>query len=782
MAESLHAVLDGYSQAALQQIANLRRLEPPNKKKESLVQALLGEFATPASVEAALTDLSAAERALVQHLVVRGGQAPTARLRQALVDDGLIDRPATTTLGWDHRREVGSPSQRDSRRFEDVVARLGVLGLVFSARPMGGPTMVELGRPGWYLLVPDEILALVPTPDSAIHPVDPPSDLRSADGRGMLRDLYLLAAAAADERLPLTGRGQIAKRALVRVDGLLRQPEGAAAVRSEDDLRRLPLLRALAEALDLLRLENGALVAGQSLDTFFAQSAGERLRRLVQVWLTSPRWCELFHLAGVTVRTPGGIKSEAPAEVVAARQGVVAALARLTVGECFPVDAIVERFRIRLYDFLLPRGSGYAGYYYSYYDPYVVPSPYEAGNNSWGWTFRSPGDPYGFLKEDAGWNVVERGFIELVILLLHWLGVVDLATTERDGRAVPAVLRLTSDGARLLRGEAPGWPAEATNVVVQPNFQIFAFEPIDESIIQLLDRFADRVRAEQAIEYRLTRESVYRAQRAGTDAATVIATLERVSSVPLPQNVRRSLEEWGAQHERIVVRRRAPVLETVDAATLDALYADPTIGALLGRRAGPTIALVPPANLTPLDDRLIARDRLPATTVGDEVARAVATGAPRPLYQVDASGQVTFRQRLPSVYARRALAAFADDADGQPRITPASLRRAARAGLDADRVIATLERLHAGPVPDDVLTLVRESTRDWGEGALIGVTLLQVQSADVLTDIFADARLRSGLQRVPGADTVAIVRPEAVERVRALLAARGMELRDQLLR
>src|SRR5439155_4777744 len=87
---------------------------------------------------------------------------------------------------------------------------------------------------------------------------------------------------------------------------------------------------------------------------------------------------------------------------------------------------------------------------------------------------------------------------------LHWLGVVDIGQAGTGGAAI----RVTADGARLLRDQPLPTTASAPHIVVQPNFQIFAFEPTDESVLFTLDQLADRVRAEQVVEYQLSRDSV----------------------------------------------------------------------------------------------------------------------------------------------------------------------------------------------------------------------------------------------------------------------------------
>jgi Helicase conserved C-terminal domain len=145
---------------------------------------------------------------------------------------------------------------------------------------------------------------------------------------------------------------------------------------------------------------------------------------------------------------------------------------------------------------------------------------------------------------------------------------------------------------------------------------------------------------------------------------------------------------------------------------------------------------------------------------------------------------VTFLQPVASVYVRAALRPFVDeDPDGSVCITPGSLRRAVETAHDrtsktAEEIIATLERLHAGPLPEDVIALVRRWAKDWGRGAIAQVAILQVENAEIMQDLLEDADLRSQLQAVPGNPALATISPEDVPYVRALLQERGMSLGD----
>jgi hypothetical protein len=779
------SLLQSYTNASLQQMARHRGLEIKGKNKEALVGLLAPSLYDTGAVSRALDDLASSERFLLDDLIVRGGEASTISVRAELEKAGQVVPDKKNTQPWSYNREKGSPWERDSRKFADIVARLGVLGLVFSSgstNASGG--MVELGTPAQRLFIPDDVLAHLPRVTLEPETIDVPPRVATSDPAALLRDLYALLSFADQSPIPLTTRDQITKKALVRIDESFQRPEGAALVRSEDELGRLPLLRVLAEECALLVPRASALIPGERVESFLRQPAGERRQQLYRAWLQTPRLGELFRIKNLSISTRGGIDRQAATPVVAARQRVVKEITELPAEQWISLSHLVERMRRRAYEFLLPRSYQVGSYYYGYSASHRL-NPYD-GSSPLRWVFQN------IYDEGKGWSLVEAAFIrQIVAEALHWLGIVDLGFADQADDRPPVAFRITADGARLLRGDPLVSQTPASNVVVQPNFHIFAFEPTGEDVLFHLDRVAERVRAERVVEYRLTRESVYRAQRAGTETSAIAAFLERVSNAPLPQNVLRTLADWGAQHERIVVRRGVPLVHALDEATLDALYARPEFAQLLGRRAAPTAALVSLDNLTKLYQNLLERGQLPALTEG---AGESSIGQPDDIetdfqfFSVDDAERITFRQRLPSIYVHRALSAFADDIaqdtahGGVMKMSAASLRRAARTGWDADKIISILERWHAGPLPETVPAAIRRWAKDWGRGALVETVLLQVESADILADLFADPELKPYLQKLPDAPTIAIVRSDGLTRVRAALSDRGMDLADQLIK
>jgi hypothetical protein len=750
------ALLRSYSKTSLERMAKQRRLETRGQNKEALIATLAPILFDANAIRGALAALSPVERRVLDEVRVLGGDAATGLIKRRLEREGAIQ--PELPRGSSMLARVSALSS-DLPDFEAVVGRLGAAGLVFSSMPWNYASAVDLASPGQRLFIPNGVLEHVPTVSLPIATTDPPTDVAPAHTSALLRDVYLLLTMAVQSPIPLTARGLITKRTLIRLDAQMRVPEDAAAVATENELVRLPLLRALLEDLGLLVVRAGALMATERVGAFLSKSPGDRRGQLMRAYRQTTRWCELFHVEGLHVEAAGAWRG-APQQVIAARQRVLAELVEVPVEQWITLDELVERLKRRAYELLFRRQ------WHSYStNPYS--SPYrDSSSNPLEWTFGPSVD------EERGWDLVEGGLIRVVVgQVLHWLGVVDVGVTPDGSTAV----RVTPDGARLLGDKPLSATVTAPHVVVQPNFQIFAFEPTDESVLFTLDQLADRVRAEQVVEYQLSRDAVYRAQRAGLNATAIVSFLERASSVPLPQNVRRSLEEWGALHERVTVHRGVSLLHAVNAPTLDALYADSRVAPLLGRRVAPTAALVAPEHLAALHQRLLDGDCLPALSEGPErLAQLV--------FAVDGDGRISFRQRLPDMAVLQAAQQVADlETDGSTRVTMHSLQRAAAQGLGADDILASLERFHDGPLPAELVLLVRRWAKHWGRGVLAAVTLLQVESAEALNDLLADPEVGPHVRRLEGAATVAIVQGAGVERVRAALQARGMELADSPL-
>ena len=305
--------------------------------------------------------------------------------------------------------------------------------------------------------------------------------------------------------------------------------------------------------------------------------------------------------------------------MVKARRTVLETLTRLARDgdEWIPIDGIADHLHNRDEEFLVDRETAErvygSGYYYSY--PRVSNSPYLYNNLGWVWEKYS-------ADSEAGWDAVETVFIRSVLAEgLYWLGLLDLgymrsvtpvggaAPVWHPGRAPHRHGPLAAPGR-----SRPTIPAETGRVVVQPNFHVFAFDPISDAVLARLDSFATRLKAERAVEYEITRESIYRAQQNGQQVGAIVAWLEEVTAATLPQNVGRSLDEWQAAFERIVVRQRVGWLQTATAELADALAADPGLAGAIVKRIGPTSLLLVADRVDEVERALLVAGELPART------------------------------------------------------------------------------------------------------------------------------------------------------------------------
>ena len=197
----------------------------------------------------------------------------------------------------------------------------------------------------------------------------------------------------------------------------------------------------------------------------------------------------------------------------------------------------------------------------------------------------------GVYDAKQGWQKVETPFIRgLISGPLYWQGLIDLGwATDRSGE--PTAFRLTALGAWLLGlGPQPEIRAEGGRVIVQPNLHIVALDPVNDATLVTLDRFAERLSAERAVEYQLTRASMYRGQQQGWDVPRVKEFLRQQTNADLPGNVARTLDEWQTLHERIIIRPHVALAHGSPAA-LDTLLNDKATQSLISERPQPDVAL-----------------------------------------------------------------------------------------------------------------------------------------------------------------------------------------------
>ncbi len=137
---------------------------------------------------------------------------------------------------------------------------------------------------------------------------------------------------------------------------------------------------------------------------------------------------------------------------------------------------------------------------------------------------------------------VERNLVDI----LEYLGALEVCHVRND-----LLIKVTPMG-RALLDYAP-WPEENfdTDIYVQPNFEALVPCTIEPRILWTIDTFAEIIKVDQMMVYKLSKNSVYRALLHGHTPQTIEQFLEEHSKSPLPQNVAYSIAHWGTSYGRI---------------------------------------------------------------------------------------------------------------------------------------------------------------------------------------------------------------------------------------
>jgi hypothetical protein len=381
---------------------------------------------------------------------------------------------------------------------------------------------------------------------------------------------------------------------------------------------------------------------------------------------------------------------------------------------------------------------------------------------------------------------------------MYWMGLLDIGLLD----GVPAAYRLTPIGAWVLGAGPPvELPQEGGRVVVQPNFELYALDPISDLVLAKLDEFAERIQAERAIKYCLTRRSVYRAQKRGWSAARIVEVLEEMSQahendagqerLSLPQNIVRTLQEWQALHERVTIHRRSSLLQAADDKLFGDLLQDSSVSRHLQRAVEgangdeATLAIVSPA-LGEVEELVRALERAGYPALRTRSPQDVL----RPALLLDESNLtaagilVEFDVALPSIYLMEQIEPFSSlDEHGRFYLTPTSIHEAIEHGLPVRDILDCLRALHRGPVAPAVVRQIRAWGHYYGNGAIEQITLLQVRDTKTLNELLDEPEVQALLRPfVPDPNrALALVAPEHVDALREVLARYGVTLDDRLV-
>lgn len=762
------------------------------KSKTDKVQAWLKLVGDPRRIQRALAQLTPASRRALELLQTQGEEIAIERYRSLLMRVEVVSSKLDDPYSSLYYRTSAQPAAKADPslpQFAAVIKELLLAGLIWTHTLHEGQSAnAKIGfNGGRYIYIPAEVAPHLPPPPIKEWPAPQVAQALESSARTCQRDLYLVWSAAREAPLRLTNVGLLRVGDLKRLAGQLLVSETVGKGDKEDDFRRVLFLRKLATALETIQLDVPVnQLTGQPAPAFIAQPPPERVRRSFQRWRDGLWWNELWATWKPSgyVSTNNLIAYDSSPRVASARRSVLNVLATLvrraeqkqgSLAPWIALEEISQTLREQNGEFLLDRSLAEQRGSYGRYSNYTISiySPYEYNDLGWTWaSYRG--------NEKAGWEGVERVFIQTVLTEgLYWLGLVDLGYATGvtpQGGAAPAGLvavRLTDMGRwLLLDGPPPEIPEESGRVVVQPNFRIFAFDPISDTVLARLDSFANRQNAERAIEYELTRETLYRAQQAGQSAGQIQGWLEQVTGAPLPQNVARSLAEWQAAFERIIVHKRVGWLEAAEPALIDSMLKDPRWGKAIVKRVSPTGLIVRADRIDELEQALLALGELPARNSDPELARRASVA-------VDDSGRVTPLSAAPNIYVDGVLRLFCEQTPAGWQINAASVAQASSAGVDAAAILAYLQAMAVGGAPAALQAKIKAWSQHYGAATVQTLTLVQFRDQDALDELGKDPRLARLLKPFkPEARLgLAMVAPADVAAVTALLVEYGVDVR-----
>ncbi len=775
MPDELLVLLDEYNANSLREMAeanNLSILDANGKKlpKEQLLAKIHQEFFTRERILASYRQLTQTELAVLNRLLLRGGQAPTSRFKREVIRAGLATdtpqpKPKPASYYSYDEGYTGSPAHTGSTVFEDIMARLTWRGLVFSRKSeiaVGGSVYKLRFHPGAEVYIPQVIRDALPIPASVeeTNPDLQPEKTVVGDPTEFLRDLYLYWDFVRRNDVDILATGHVGKRALKAINaGLLVADPLLDEARREDQTGRLYLLRQLLEVLGLVRVEQGRLKPTSShalqIPPFWQQPQAEQISQLLTHW---QKLSDFQGIASDGLKQYGG-------NLVSARQAIVAALKTVPANRWVEMNEFLEEFRFKNTDFLFPERS----------------SIENAGNRPYYYSRISLNYFYGPPKTLlANFDRQETAVVEACFNgMFTWLGLVELGwlNSKTPGQNW-SVFRLTPLAQHLIKqNPLPASARHAGKLLVQPNFQVMAIGPVELGVLARLDLFAAREQVDRgAFQYRLSRESVYQAQQLGLSVADITKFLvEQAGQDSLPQNVQRSLEEWGSHHERIVFRQGVSLLQTTNADLLNRLLTEPATADFLARPVADNVALVSPQKQAGLVNALLKQSLLPA------VCGANPQAANQSVW-VHADGVIEPIHAVPSLHLRGRLAQLAEEeVDGRWRLTRASVRRAGGSKRKVEQVLAELQKLHRGKLPEAVAVMVKKWGGYYGHAAVETITLLELSSREVMDELLRHPELKGFLTPFATTDrALVVVAPDHLEQVKNELANLGIALKEGL--
>lgn len=740
--ETLKTSLDAYHINTLKEMAAYLQLElhQVSARKEQLIEELTRAIRVNAGSRDFIRTLSEAERGTLALLLNTNKPTNVAELSLPLMLAGLVYMD-----GYEATAHLPLVKQ--------VIAGLLRRGLIANLTEPGATSTRRTFEVVYSVGLSPEIQAVLPRDmlpppqPKALHSLAaPPARVVGGEPAQFLRQLFFIWAELRRQPAKQLKTGGLSKRDLRRIAESLKLDPDA-------DAERIEWLYALLQTLNLIEThtELAHAAEGDAVTLFWNAQPGVQMRDILKTYPkvamplsadTSPLG-QYSYYARISLNTAPQI-----------RQSILAMLAKVASIPWLPFPLFLS---------LLVSGRPGA----LSIDDYNRNLMY----NNLRWYANKNRE-----QLEATLRQLDQTVSLAVLRELQTIGAVDLGYSEKGrdlpGGQIPIALQVTELArAYFAAAPLPAAPPVAGQVILQPDFQLLAIGPVPLRTLANLERFAEREKFDESVvAYRLTRDSAYLAFQRGETPESIQLFLQDATGMPVPQNIARSLEEWGGQYERIVVRRHVTILQLDDPQALEQLLGDAILRRYLHRMDDHT-AWISNEHTAKVEQRLWMLEMLPTYSQGPE------TDLPHSLRWK--GERLTPRHPMPSLYVTGTMRRIAEPGEGGWQVTPQTVRAAVATGLTIPDILALLEKMTGGPLSPEWEKQLKAWGNHFGAAQSAQVLLLRLESTAALQELrHADRRLSRWLRPLPQGEGIAIINEKHWDEVRDILAEWGVPVTE----
>ncbi|MBN1354741.1 helicase-associated domain-containing protein [bacterium] len=544
---NLVSCLAGTPVKDLRAIAAFNGIEiPAGTSRNGLHSILIGRLSDRDWIALQIDKLDFTEREILYQLFIENGDIPGERLANIWGGD---DSEASSRWFWGQDISPGLPTLR-------------MKGLVFLLQDMSD------GQDHYVL--PDPVLENMPgesPPESVYRGSAAPYNCLTWS-TSILSDIFILIRYLEEYKVRPLKDGGLSKRDLrILVDRISRY-DGCV---NHDWYAYLRFIYRFCRKSMLLKVRHNRLQVETRFAQWVKKGSIEQLMDLYHSWLEDDGYDEFRNISDFRILS-AGLRN--PART--ARKTAMRIIGSFQPGRWIPLNGLLEYFRQTHPRFLRPMPDD------RHWRVQMVSGMADRENVT-------------------GWDLPETHMILFYISgPLLWLGAITLGMDQSDN---PDSILINPLGEYIFGKRSPDTElpetVAANTIIIQPDHEILVPENAVLSIRYMVETFTELVLSGPISRYRISRNSIAGGLLRGLTVPRILDFLQSVSISPVPQNVQASIEFWGEQHGRVMLKH-AILLETQDAYLMKELLMRPAIRRKLQDQIGATHATVHAGNLNAL--------------------------------------------------------------------------------------------------------------------------------------------------------------------------------------